>query len=451
MLYQFLRVIVLIAIRLFFKSIRLKNIHNIPSKGALILAANHPSTFLDPLVGALFISRKIHFLANGSLYKIPIVAWLLKQFYTIPIYRQQDSKTASNQNEDSFRACYELLEAKGAIIIFPEGTSENERKLRKVKTGTARIALGAAAKNNFDLDVNIVCVGINYTNPRKFQSRLMVSFDAPIILKKYKESYLEDQVKTVQNLTNEIKERLESMIVVTETKAIDELVEKIESIYTSTLKQELSIDAPDTEQIFTIAQHFADAVHYFEANSPARVIGLQTSINQYFDTLKKYKLSDKVVVHPVLKWEGKLRGALYIILGFPFYVLGLMHNFLPYQIPAILTKTFTKDITFQAPMNISFGIFTFLSFYTAYGISFYYFVPHVWFLLLYLLSIAFMGFFTYRYWHFFLDLIGKWRIANLSANTNFQALLALRVSVIKELEIAKKEYLERLNVPDDSL
>ncbi len=444
MLYQFLRFIVLVAIRLFFKSIRLKNINKIPKKGALILAANHPSTFLDPLVGALFIPRKIHFLANGSIYKIPIVAWILKKLYTIPIYRQQDSQGASHQNEDSFRACYELLERKGAIIIFPEGTSENERKLRKIKTGTARIALGAEAKNNFELGTKVVCVGINYTNPRKFQSRLMVSFQAPISLEKYKESYANDSIKAVQDLTNEIREGLESMIVITETKEIDEMVEKIERLYASTLKQELLLDAPETEQIFTVAQHFADAVHYFEAKEPARVVRLQKSINQYFDLLEKYNLSDGLIVQPTLSFSEKIKGVLYVIFGLPFYLLGLIHNALPYKLPAIISKVITKDAGYHAAMNLVFGIFTFLSFYIAFGFAFYYFVPTIGYLFTYLFAIAVLGFFAYRYWYFLLDLVGMWRIANLSKSPDFQSLLSLRKAIIEALEAAKKEYLESL-------
>lgn len=444
MLYHFLRLIVLIAIRVFFKSIHLKNIDHIPKKGALILAANHPSTFLDPLVGALFVPRKIHFLANGGIFKVPVIAWLLRHLYTLPIYRQQDSQIASIKNEDSFRACYELLEKKGAIIIFPEGTSENERKLRKIKTGTARIALGAEAKNDFALNVKIVCVGINYTNPRKFRSRLMVSFDEAIAVKDYKENYLQDSVKTVQQLTDEIKERLEAMIVVTENKEIDELVEKIERLYTSTLRKELDLPSSETEQIFIVAQHFAEAVHYFEAKQAERVDNLQANIHQYFSLLEKYKLSDSLIVEPILDKKAKIKGILTTLLGFPLYIYGLIHNFLPYELPAIFTHAITKDITYHAPMNITFGIFTFLSFYTVYAWGFYHFIPHGGYLFAYLISLGLAGFFTYRYWFFLLDLIGKWRISSLIKNPDFQLLLDLRKGIIVELEKAKQEYLEML-------
>jgi 1-acyl-sn-glycerol-3-phosphate acyltransferase len=444
MLYHFLRLIVLIAIRVFFKSIHLKNIDHIPKKGALILAANHPSTFLDPLVVALFVPRKIYFLANGGIFQVPLIAWFLRKLYMLPIYRQQDSQDASIKNKDSFRACYELLEKQGAVIIFPEGTSENERKLRKIKTGTARIALGAEAKNDFALDVKIVCVGINYTNPRKFQSRLMVSFDEAIAVKDYKESYLQDMVKTVQVLTDEIKERLEAMIVVTENKEIDELVEKIERLYTSTLKKELSLEAPETEQIFIVAQHLAEAVHYFEATQPQRVDYLQANINQYFSLLEKYKLSDSLIVQPILDKKAKIKGVFNALLGLPLYLYGLIHNFLPYELPAIFTRIITKDITYHAPMNITFGIFTFLSFYAIYAWRFYYYIQHGGYLFAYFISLGLTGFFTYRYWFYLLDLIGRWRISNLVKNPDFQLLLDLRKGIIEELEKAKQEYLEIL-------
>jgi glycerol-3-phosphate O-acyltransferase / dihydroxyacetone phosphate acyltransferase len=445
MLYQFLRFVVFVAIRLFFKSIRLKNLKNIPSKGALILAANHPSTFLDPLVGAVFVPRQIHFLANGSIYKVPLIAWILKKLYTIPIYRQQDSANNAVQNQDSFRACYELLERKGTLIIFPEGTSEDERNLRKIKTGTARIGLGAEAKNNFELDVKIVCIGINYTNPRKFQSRLMVSFGEPIPLEKYKESYTQDSVKAVQDLTEEIRAQLASMIVVTQTKEIDDLVEKIERLYTNTLKQDLQLDTPETEQIFTVAQHFADAVHYFEAKDPARVDKLQSHINQYFDLLKKHHLSDSLMTQGKHSFFDKFKGVLFAILGFPLYLFGLIHNFLPYELPAVFTNAITKDITYHAPMNITFGIFTFLGFYLGYAFGFHYFIPHWGHTFLYLLALALSGFFTYKYWYFLLYLIGHWRATNYMQNSNFQVLLTSRKQIIEELEQAKKEYLESLD------
>ena len=40
-----------------------------------------------------------------------------------------------------FQACYDILKAGGAIGIYPEGTTHSEPRIRKIKTGAARIAL----------------------------------------------------------------------------------------------------------------------------------------------------------------------------------------------------------------------------------------------------------------------------------------------------------------------
>src|SRR5881397_1209621 len=60
-------------------------------------------------------------------------------------YRRMDEGSDPSQNHDTFEAARRVLVTEGAIAIFPEGISHSDPKLRPLKTGTARIALGAAA------------------------------------------------------------------------------------------------------------------------------------------------------------------------------------------------------------------------------------------------------------------------------------------------------------------
>jgi 1-acyl-sn-glycerol-3-phosphate acyltransferase len=55
----------------------------------------------------------------------------------------QDDPRLMQQNDEIFSKCFEHLKNNGAILIFPEGISLTNRQLRKIKTGAARIALGA--------------------------------------------------------------------------------------------------------------------------------------------------------------------------------------------------------------------------------------------------------------------------------------------------------------------
>lgn len=79
------------------------------------------------------------------------------------------------KNDETFEKCSTMLEQNKAIIIFSEGLCIQERQLRKLKKGSARIAFGSEEKNNFNLDLMIVPVGVNFSaNPWKFRSGLYI-------------------------------------------------------------------------------------------------------------------------------------------------------------------------------------------------------------------------------------------------------------------------------------
>jgi 1-acyl-sn-glycerol-3-phosphate acyltransferase len=78
------------------------------------------------------------------------------------------------KNDEMFKACFDKLENKGVILIFPEGTSKTERILRSIKTGAARIALGTSRNNDFNINVTILPVGLNYSNSSRFRSEMSV-------------------------------------------------------------------------------------------------------------------------------------------------------------------------------------------------------------------------------------------------------------------------------------
>ena len=101
------------------------------------------------------------------------------------------------------------MEGNNSLMLFPEGTSYHELKLRKIKTGGARIALSVEKKNNYDLGVRIIPIGLYYSNPSKFRSKIYVNTGGLIDVRDFKETYEKDEVAGVQALTRRIKESLE--------------------------------------------------------------------------------------------------------------------------------------------------------------------------------------------------------------------------------------------------
>jgi 1-acyl-sn-glycerol-3-phosphate acyltransferase len=80
-----------LTISLFFRRIELSNSENLPKKSGLIFVLNHPNALIDPALVFIALPRKIAFLAKSTLFKIPVLAFLIRLVGALPLYRQQDA------------------------------------------------------------------------------------------------------------------------------------------------------------------------------------------------------------------------------------------------------------------------------------------------------------------------------------------------------------------------
>ncbi len=112
-------------------------------KGPVILACNHPNSFLDALIIGSHYKRPIHFLTRGDVFAKPVVARLLRGINMMPIHRLSEGKEGLKSNEQTFRKCLDVLQAGGTLLIFSEGICKNEWKLLPLKKGTSRLAYTA--------------------------------------------------------------------------------------------------------------------------------------------------------------------------------------------------------------------------------------------------------------------------------------------------------------------
>jgi 1-acyl-sn-glycerol-3-phosphate acyltransferase len=103
----------------------------------VVLFANHDSQW-DPLVvGVAAPRRQIRALAKASLWKNPIVAWVLNGMGQIPIERGRGDTAALS-------TAIEQLERGSCIGVFPEGTTSRGRVMRPL-SGAGRLALAVPA------------------------------------------------------------------------------------------------------------------------------------------------------------------------------------------------------------------------------------------------------------------------------------------------------------------
>ena len=167
-----------IALRLFFRRIEMVNADVVPSGPGVIFVLNHPNGLIDPALVFVALPRKISFLAKSTLFRMPVISFLLRTVDALPLYRRVDAGEDISKNEKTFELCRDLLDAGGSIALFPEGISHNSPKLLPMKTGAARIALGAASGDK-KIDVKVVPVGLYYTNKTTFRSEALLHFGEP--------------------------------------------------------------------------------------------------------------------------------------------------------------------------------------------------------------------------------------------------------------------------------
>lgn len=151
-------------------------IENLPLNGPVIFACNHPNAFLDSIVMTTCAKRPLHYTARGDFFKSKIASALLQYINILPVYRREEGRDLTYKNNETFSYCMALFKKNGALVIFPEGLSENKYELRPLRKGTARLAF--EAWNNPDIGdrLKVVPVVIHYSSWLKIFPVVSVEF-----------------------------------------------------------------------------------------------------------------------------------------------------------------------------------------------------------------------------------------------------------------------------------
>ena len=110
---------------------RARGMERLPAAGGGLLLANH-SSFIDPLLVGLPLRRPVSFLARKTLFSVPVIGWILRHTYVMPLSR--DTGGAAGIRETLRR-----LEEGFLVGIFPEGTRSRDGTLGPFKPGFAAL------------------------------------------------------------------------------------------------------------------------------------------------------------------------------------------------------------------------------------------------------------------------------------------------------------------------
>lgn len=184
------------------------------TSGSELTVANHFGGVADAILLLDTMPRPPGIIASDAIWKFPVVGWLMNLVGAIPVHKPEGGDTRS-ANDQMFATCYEALREGRHILIFPEGVTRNEPNIAEVKTGAARIALGARADGAEG--ITITPVGIFYEDKAALRSRVVINVGVPIALDDAVDRYEEatgtaavtsDDRDAVGALTDEIERAL---------------------------------------------------------------------------------------------------------------------------------------------------------------------------------------------------------------------------------------------------
>jgi 1-acyl-sn-glycerol-3-phosphate acyltransferase len=298
-----------------------------PREGPVLFVANHPNSIVDAIVVAASVGRPIRFLAKATLFDEPGLGALVRAGGAIPVYRRQDDPELTDRNARVFEAVHEALASGDAVGIFPEGVSHSEPALAQLRTGAARISLGAAERRGIRFP--IVPVGIVARQKQTFRSQCAALVGKPIPWDDLA-GRPESEVEAVRELTDRIERGLRAVTVNVERLEDRRIVECAEAIFASEQKLDTS-----QETLSRRLREASETLTRLREADPERVERLYADVDNFAWTLdvlgvRPRDLDREARLHSTLGWAAKVLGLLCV--GGPIAAAGHVIFFLPYRL-----------------------------------------------------------------------------------------------------------------------
>ncbi len=347
MIRSLLRAFLRALLRVFFRHIELAGTANLPAHGPVMLVANHPSSLVDPVLLLAFAPRPVSFLAKEPIFRMPLVGRAARALGSIPVHRAMDGADP-RRNLATFAAARALLRRDGVLALFPEGTSHDNPHMKPLKTGAARIALGAASAGDA-LPLRIVPVGLVFTDKGTFRSDVLVSFGAPIEVEPAPLSPEgEPAGPEVRLLTGRIEAGLAALVLQAESEGALALAAAAERLLTA------GDEAPLAERV-ALRQRLLGGRAWLEARDPSLLASLEQRVRRHLDLLDAVGLSGP---EPLARIRAAAlgRAGLHLLLA-PLALAGFLLHLLPWcAVDALARRLARGDRSMAATLKLGFGL-----------------------------------------------------------------------------------------------
>ena len=229
-LYLFLTPFIHVVYLLLFRKIYLHNRPGVKPNTPVLIAANHPTAFIDPIFFTTFFDPPVYNMTRGDIFRKPLFRKILESCNMFPVFRQRDGYQGRDRNDEVFEFCQKKLLSRVSVNIFVEGEHHLDKRVLPLQKGIARIAFGTYDRHRLE-DLQIVPVGCNYIFGDRTRDEAKIIVGTPLFIKNYWPTYEQNPNAAINQLCRDILKSLKSICYHIEDPADDALAEQVLSLW----------------------------------------------------------------------------------------------------------------------------------------------------------------------------------------------------------------------------
>jgi glycerol-3-phosphate O-acyltransferase / dihydroxyacetone phosphate acyltransferase len=352
--YRLVSGMIRLLVRLFYRRVEVVGAERIPSRGPLIIAANHNNSLVDSMLILAIVPRRVTILVNAPLFRHPLVGPFLAMLGAVPVHRRAEAGDDPRKNEAMFAAVSAHLRAGGAILIFPEGRTQAVPTLLPLRTGAARIMLEAEAAGV--PGVTLLPVGLVFEQPGTFRAAsALVAIGEPVAAADCMVAHVSEPEAAVRRLTERLAQALRVQLVEAEDRYTLELVRALERAWW----EEHGSPAPNAAASLAWRRQVMESAHALAERAPQRISEFRRRLELYRANLEASGLVDEELSLPytpmrVVRWVAVNAASLGLTL--PLAAWGILAHALPYWLTGVAVRALHRTDEEDATDKIAAGV-----------------------------------------------------------------------------------------------
>ncbi len=334
--------------RMLFRKIYVHNKKGIPSNKPVLIASNHPTAFIDPLIISIFFDPPVYNMTRGDIFRKPFFRILMEQCNMFPIYRQRDGYGKRDRNDEVFDFCQQKMLDGVAVNIYVEGEHHLDKRVLPMQKGIARIAFGTYENHKLD-ELQIIPLGCNYVAGDILRDEVKLIAGKPLFIKDYWERYQESPGAAINALCGDIRKGLIEICYHIEDRDDDPLAEHLLELWRNDNPANMFPIVESSNHRFLGEKAVLAKVN---AMPKEEKVSLFEQTDAYFKALKQAGFTDESLMQPQ---QGHWNWILLFLLGFIPSVLGYVLSWPIRALAQWVTRRKVKKREFRTSVLLGVG------------------------------------------------------------------------------------------------